>query len=138
LTSYAVVAAAIVRDGGVLVARRTHPPSLAGKWELPGGKVEAGESDEAALIRECREELGVTVSVGQRIGPQVTTVDGAGVLRAYLASVDGPGEPRTLDHDALLWQPIERLTDLDLLAADGPLVQALSDWWSGRMSPPAP
>lgn len=58
-----VVGAAIVRDGCVLAARRTTPPEAAGRWEFPGGKVEAGESASAALVREIAEELGCTIEV---------------------------------------------------------------------------
>ena len=66
-----VVAGAIVHQGKVLVARRTRPAELAGRWELPGGKVDPGESDAAGLVRELREELGVEVEVGDRIGDDV-------------------------------------------------------------------
>ena len=54
-----VVGAAVVRDGRVLACRRTTPPEAAGRWEFPGGKVEPGESPDAALVRELHEELGV-------------------------------------------------------------------------------
>jgi 8-oxo-dGTP diphosphatase len=59
-----VVGAAIVRDGRVLAARRTHPAETAGRWEFPGGKVEPGETPQAALAREITEELGARVAVG--------------------------------------------------------------------------
>ena len=58
-----VVGAAIVRDGRVLAARRTTPASAAGRWEFPGGKVEPGETPDAALVREVAEELGCTIAV---------------------------------------------------------------------------
>ena len=58
-----MVGAAIVRDGRVLAARRTRPESAAGRWELPGGKVEPDEEPEAALRREVAEELGCTIEV---------------------------------------------------------------------------
>ena len=68
-----VVGAAIVRTGddgaaSVLCARRSAPPRIAGKWEFPGGKVEAGETDAEAIVRECAEELGVVVEAGSQIG----------------------------------------------------------------------
>lgn len=98
-----VVAAVIERDGLILAARRTGPPELAGRWEFPGGKVEAGESDAAALIRECREEIGVGIAVGDPIGPQYAVPGGAMVVRTYLAVIE-EGEPQVNgSHDALAW-----------------------------------
>jgi 8-oxo-dGTP diphosphatase len=62
-----VMGAAIIRRGRVLAARRTTPQSARGLWEFPGGKVEPGEADEAALAREIRERLDAEVKVGQLI-----------------------------------------------------------------------
>ena len=99
----AVVAAVIERDGLILAARRTGPPELAGRWEFPGGKCEPGESDREALVRECREELGVRIAVGEQIGPEYTVPSGAMVVRTYLATIE-EGEPQTLEsHDELAW-----------------------------------
>jgi 8-oxo-dGTP diphosphatase len=98
-----VVAAVIERDGLILAARRTEPPALAGRWEFPGGKVEAGESDEQALVRECEEELGVRVAVGARVGPEYPIADGSLVVRTYRAVLES-GEPEPIEsHDALRW-----------------------------------
>lgn len=66
-----VVAGALIVDGTLLVAQRARPPELAGLWELPGGKVAAGESDAQALARELREELDVHVRVGACLGADV-------------------------------------------------------------------
>lgn len=98
-----VVAAVIERDGLILAARRTEPPALAGRWEFPGGKVEPGESDEQALVRECEEELGVRVAIGERVGPQYPIAGGAYVVRTYRAVLES-GEPAPIEgHDALRW-----------------------------------
>ena len=66
-----VVAGALICDSHVLVAQRVRPPELAGRWELPGGKVAPGETERDALARELAEELGLTVgdvAVGDRLG----------------------------------------------------------------------
>lgn len=98
-----VVAAVIERGGLILAARRVGPPPLAGRWEFPGGKVEPGESDAEALIRECGEELGVRITVGDRIGPQYEAAGARMIVRTYIAAIEA-GEPRTDgSHDALLW-----------------------------------
>ena len=78
-----VVATALVRGGRLLVAQRTRPPALAGRWELPGGRVEQGEDEAAAVVRECREELGTEVLVDGRVGTDLP-ID-VGVLRVHRA-----------------------------------------------------
>ena len=60
-----VAAAVLVRDGRVLLTRRTSAQHLPGLWEFPGGKLEDGESPEEALVRECREECGIEVAVDE-------------------------------------------------------------------------
>jgi 8-oxo-dGTP diphosphatase len=117
-----VVAAVIERDGLILAAQRTGPPELAGRWEFPGGKVEAGESDAEALIRECREEIGVSISVGARIGPQYPIPGGAMVVRTYLATLV-EGEPVAMDsHDALAWVRPGTAQARELLWLEGDLL----------------
>jgi 8-oxo-dGTP diphosphatase len=118
-----VVAAAICRDGRLLVAQRAHPPALAGLWELPGGKVEAGEQDIAALVRECHEELGVDIAVGERVGPDVAFEDGW-TLRAYAARLLG-GEPQPLEHLELRWVAAAGLADLPWLPVNTVFLPAL-------------
>lgn len=119
-----VVGAAILDAGRLLAARRIEPPSLAGGWELPGGKVEPGESDQEALVRECREELGVTIETGRRLGGDFA-MTGDAVLRVWTARVV-EGEPRALDdHDELRWLDPGHWYDVAWLAADLPVVRAL-------------
>lgn len=121
-----VVAAAIERDGCYLAARRTRPPDVAGRWELPGGKVEAGETDEQALVREIREELGVGIAVGVRIGGEWPLHDDY-VLRVYAATILG-GEPEALDHhDALRWLSRDQLDDVPWLGPDREALDTLID-----------
>lgn len=111
-----VVAGALIVDGKLLVAQRNRPPELAGLWELPGGKVAGGESDGDALVRELREELGIDVSVGERLGLDVPL--GAGVtLRAYRVTLTA-GELHPHDHRALRWVTRDDLTALAWVPAD--------------------
>ena len=119
-----VVGAAVVRDGRLLACRRTGPPHLAGLWEFPGGKVDAGESDVQALVRELAEELGCVAEIGDRIGPDLM-IGETGVLRVYLASVIG--EPELLDHDAHRWLAADELDDVPWIAVDAPAVDALRE-----------
>ncbi|MGH8889786.1 MAG: NUDIX domain-containing protein [Acidothermaceae bacterium] len=119
-----VVGAAIVDGGRVLAARRIGPPALAGKWELPGGKVDAGETDEAALVRECREELGIDVILGRRVGGD-WPIGEHGQLRTWLATISN-GEPELRDHSEFRWLRIDELFDVDWLPADLPIIEKLA------------
>jgi 8-oxo-dGTP diphosphatase len=128
-----VVAAAIVDPGPpprVLAAQRGYPAALAGQWELPGGKVEPDEADVDALVRECREELGVVIDVTDRVGADLA-VDPAFVLRVWWARI-ASGEPQPHEHRAVRWLAADELDDVDWLPADRPLVALLRaglvDW----------
>ncbi len=112
---------AVLRDGAgrVLGARRADPPG----WEFPGGKVEPGETEAAALARELREELGVTAEVGERVGPDVPMPAGR-VLRVYAARVTA-GELTRLEHAELRWLAPGDLGTVAWLPADLPVVATL-------------
>ncbi|WP_432502956.1 NUDIX domain-containing protein [Kineococcus arenarius] len=128
-----VVAAALVDDLAaprlLLAARRSAPPALAGRWELPGGKVEPGEEPAAALHRELREELGVGAELGAEVpGPAggAWPLGGDLVMRVWWARV-ALGDPAPLqDHDELRWLPPGRWSSVDWLPGDVPLVQRLA------------
>jgi len=119
------VGAAIIAGGRVLGCARSDPPEMAGRWEFPGGKVEPGESEEAALVRECLEELGVRVEVGDRVGEDVPMGQGRSVLRVYLARLVGNDEPKPLEHAEVRWLRPEELDSVPWLPADVPVVLAL-------------
>jgi 8-oxo-dGTP diphosphatase len=120
-----VVAAAIERDGRYLAARRTKPDWAAGRWEFPGGKVEPGESETAALVREIREELGVEISVGERVPGEWPLHDDL-VLHLYVATLTD-GEPQPLDHhDALRWITPEEFDEVAWLESDVDAVTILA------------
>jgi 8-oxo-dGTP diphosphatase len=109
-----VVGAALLDGAGrVLAARRWRPAG----WEFPGGKVEPGESDVAALVRECRE-------VDDRLGPDVPVAEGW-TLRVWTGRVVA-GQPAAHEHAELRWVPYADLHTLDWLPGDLPAVAALS------------
>jgi 8-oxo-dGTP diphosphatase len=130
-----VVGAALLRDGRVLASRRTGPAHLAGLWEFPGGKVEVGETDVEALQRELAEELGVTATVGDRLGGDLPIGDTA-VMRVYLCH-DVVGEPQLIDHDAHRWLSADELDEVPWIPVDAPLVEELRQLLGMRRTGPS-
>ncbi|GAA2171010.1 MULTISPECIES: (deoxy)nucleoside triphosphate pyrophosphohydrolase [Glycomyces] len=122
-----IVVGAAIRDGRrVLAAARAYPPELAGLWEFPGGKVEPDETETEALVRECREELGVAISVGDRVGGDLSTGNGRYLLRVYFAELL-EGEPHTKEHAELRWLAPDELDSVPWLPGNRPAVDALRD-----------
>lgn len=113
-----VVAAIIERDGRILACQRPPEKARGLLWEFPGGKVEPGESREEAIIRECREELGITL-VPEAIFTEVTHhyPDLTVHLTFFLCSLP-EGEPIPLEHHAILWAAPRELADLPFCPAD--------------------
>lgn len=121
-----VVAAAVVRDGRVLAARRAPGRARAGRWELPGGKVEPGETDPQALAREIEEELGLRVEVGEVLGEAEHAYPELTVLLVALACRITGGELVLRDHDAVRWLGPDELDQVEWAEGDVPLLPAVA------------
>jgi mutator protein MutT len=119
-----VVGAAIVRHSRVLAARRTAPPAAAGRWELPGGKVEAGEDPTAALEREVAEELGCTVEVTDWLAGRAPIGDTHQLTVAFVRLVSG--EPEPTEHDQVRWLTRDELGEVDWLEPDRPFLPEIA------------
>ncbi|AZS73945.1 DNA mismatch repair protein MutT [Streptomyces lydicus] len=116
-----MVGGAVCERGRLLAARRSAPPALAGRWELPGGKVEDDETPERALERELREELGVEAAALERIAGEWVLRPGY-VLQVWTARLVS-GVPRPLqDHDELRWLLPGEENQVDWLDQDRPAV----------------
>jgi 8-oxo-dGTP diphosphatase len=124
-----VVGAAIIEGDRVLVAQRSGGP-YDGCWEFPGGKVEPGEADLFALVREIGEELGTTIVPQAFLGEVVLDgvvgggPPGVSTLRVWQARLSG-GSPVAREHAQLRWLDADELDDLEWIAADRPLIPAV-------------
>ena len=125
--SHVHIAAGVLKNsrGDVLICQRPVHKIYPGEWEFPGGKVERGESAEAALGRELREELGITVTQARPLirlrheYPELAVDLDTWLVTAW------DGEPRSVEHPASMWLPPDALPRWALLAADQPIVRAL-------------
>lgn len=121
-----VVAAALYDAAGrVLIAQRPAGKHLAGRWEFPGGKVAAGESEGAALVRELREELGIEVIASRPFMRLEHFYPDRSVELSMWIIERFAGTPRGLDGQALRWVAPAGLPDEDLLEADRPFIEVL-------------
>ncbi len=119
-----VTAAAIIRDGRLLIARRIEGEGTAGLWELPGGKVEPGETPEQCLKRELLEELGIEAEVGESIGESlIKTARVPMTLKAYITRIVS-GTPLASVHSEIRFVTAGELHRFDFCPADVPLIAA--------------
>jgi 8-oxo-dGTP diphosphatase len=124
-----VVAAVIERDGQILIGQRKrdakkHPL----KWEFPGGKVETGETPEAALARELREELAIEASIGPQIESYEFFYPGSArsTWLLFFRVTEFRGTPQNLDFEQILWTAVGALASYDFLEGDVAFVERLA------------
>ncbi len=127
-TPVPVVCAIIVRDDLIMIAQRPLGKTLGGLWEFPGGKVESGESAEAALHRELREELGCTVLITRSLPPFIHAYPWGSIeLIPFFCELTADStEPHPHEHTALAWIGRGQWSAYDFAPADVPLLMALS------------
>lgn len=124
-TAIPVLAAVIERDGRVLVTRRLEGSHLSGFWEFPGGKCDPGETHEACLARELREELGVEA----RIGPEILVTEHAypeKTVRLHFRRCEIDGQPRPLLNQQMRWVSRDEMRALSFPEADRTLIEMLT------------
>ena len=131
MTVLLVSAVALIdADGRVLLAQRPEGKSMAGLWEFPGGKVEAGETPEAALIRELHEELGINTwkSCLAPLTVASHAYEKFHLLMPLFACRRWEGVPTPREGQTLAWVRPDRLRDYPMPPADIPLIPILRDW----------
>lgn len=132
MTILLVVAAALINDRNeILLAQRPEGKRLSGKWEFPGGKVEANESPEAALVRELKEELGVDIAEADLepfwfLSHDYVNEFGFHMLMPVYLCHTWKGEVQALEHAAIAWSPAVKMHNMDMIEADAELVERLA------------
>ncbi len=117
-------------DGRVLLAQRPEGKSMAGLWEFPGGKVETGETPEAALIRELQEELGIDTKASclAPLAFASHSYESFHLLMPLYACRRWEGTPQPREGQTLAWVRAGDLTSYPMPPADEPLIPILRDW----------
>lgn len=122
-----VVAAVIERGGRILIGQRKAGSRHALKWEFPGGKVEAGETPEAALARELMEELSIEAQIGEEMARYDVQYPGGPLTRLRFYRVTAfAGEPQNLDFEQIAWARSAELSGYDFLEGDAPFLRAMA------------
>ena len=120
------MAAVIERDGRFLVTRRLAGTHLPGYWEFPGGKCDPGETQEACLARELREELGIDA----RIGAEIVVTEHAypdRTVRLHFRRCEITGEPRPVLNQEMRWVSRDEMRTLPFPEADRKLIEVLTE-----------
>ena len=120
-----VVAALIWDKDKFLICQRPENKGNALLWEFVGGKVEKGETKEEALIRECREELGITLSVGDEFMDVVHEYPDITVHLTLFSAIIEKGVPQKLEHNDIKWISVSEIGDYDFCRADTEILERI-------------
>ncbi len=122
-----VTAAVIQQEGKILIAQRKKGDKLEGKWEFPGGKIEAGESPETCLQRELEEEFGIESQIGTFICESDYQYPNIHILLLAYHVVYLSGIFQLHDHAAIRWVTLEEMKQFEFASADLPIIEALKN-----------
>lgn len=129
------VVAALIRDGDRFLICQRPPEKARGLlWEFVGGKVEPGETKRAALVRECREELAITVSVGEPFMTVTHEYPDLTIRLTLFNALIAEGIPQMLEHVDLRWITVSELDDYDFCPADESILAKLKAEKNGALS----
>jgi 8-oxo-dGTP diphosphatase len=132
-----VVAAIIERDGRILITQRKNIGYHPLKWEFPGGKVEPGETPQAALVRELHEELGIAARIDRELIRYEYEYSGRSrILLIFYRVLDFDGVPQNLDFEQILWERADQLRDYDFLEGDKRFIGQFAGLPANTISPP--
>ncbi|MGM9602263.1 MAG: (deoxy)nucleoside triphosphate pyrophosphohydrolase [Faecousia sp.] len=123
-----VVAALVWEGDKFMICQRPAHKARGLLWEFVGGKVEPGESKEAALIRECREELGVTISVGEVFLDVLHEYPDLTVHLTLFHAAIAAGVPQKLEHEDIQWISVSQIPDYDFCPADVEILEKLKGY----------
>lgn len=122
-----VVAALIWKNGKFMICQRPAHKARGLLWEFVGGKVEPGETKEQALVRECREELAVTVAVQDEFMSLVHEYPDIAIhLTVFNASI-AEGVPQLLEHNDIRWIPPKEIKNYDFCPADNKILEKIAE-----------
>ena len=124
-----VAAGVVVRDGKIMLCQRRPEAHNGLKWEFPGGKLEDGESPEAALARELKEELSIDVRVGRVVDVVFHRYPDRDVLLLFYRCEITGGEPRAVDCNAIAWVRAGDVPGYDFAGADRAFVERNMGWF---------
>ena len=126
-----VVAALIWKNGKFMICQRPAHKARGLLWEFVGGKVEPGETKEQALVRECREELAVTVAVQDEFMSLVHEYPDITIhLTVFNASI-AEGVPQLLEHNDIRWIPPKEIKNYDFCPADNKILEKITEVYHG-------